>query len=88
MMIMYEVISMSNKELDRLKIIEQLAQKLINQRQAANILGLSTRQVKRLVKGYKIHSPKGIVSKKRGMASNRSLPVSKVELAKALIEQN
>jgi transcriptional regulator with GAF, ATPase, and Fis domain len=54
---MYEVISMSNRELDRLKMIEQMALKLINQRQAADILNLSTRQVKRLVKEHKIHSP-------------------------------
>jgi transcriptional regulator with GAF, ATPase, and Fis domain len=61
---MYEVISMSNRELDRLKIIEQLALKLISQSQAADILGLSTRQVKRLVKEHKIYGPKGLVSKK------------------------
>ena len=80
---MHEVISMSNKELDWLRVIEQLAQKLINQRQAADILGLSTRQVKRLVKEHKTKGPRGIISKKRGKASNRSLPVSKVELWKS-----
>jgi hypothetical protein len=63
---MCEVISMSNKELGRLKIIEQLALNLINQRQAADILILSTRQIKWLVKEHKIHGPKGIISKKRG----------------------
>ena len=84
---MNEVISMSTKELDRLKIMDQLSQKLITQRQAADILGVSARQIRRLVREYKIHGPKGIVSKKRGKASNRSLPIYKVELAKALIEQ-
>lgn len=78
---------MSIKDLDRLKIVDQLIQKRINQQQAADVLGLSKRQIKRLVKAYKLQGPKGITSKKRGKPSNRQLPVATKELAKTLIEQ-
>ena len=85
---MNEVISMSIKELDRLKILDQLSQKQMNQRQASNILGLSIRQIKRLVKEHKQYGPLGIVSKKRGKSGNHRLPDSIKELAKELIEKN
>ena len=84
---MHEVISMSIKDLDRLRVIDQLAQKQINQQQAADVLGLSRRQIKRIVKAHKLEGPKGVISKKRGKASNRQIPVATKELAKTLIEQ-
>ena len=40
---MAEVISMSIKELDRLKVLEELDQKLINQKQDADFKGINTR---------------------------------------------
>jgi len=40
---MKEVISMSIKELDRLKVLEELDQKLINQKQDADFKGINTR---------------------------------------------
>src|SRR5271170_7610624 len=84
---MHEVISMSIKDLDRLRVIDQLAQKQINQQQAADVLGLSRRQIKRIVKAHKLEGPKGVISKKRGKVSNRQIPVATKELAKTLIEQ-
>ena len=83
---MNEVISMSIKELDRLKVLDQLRMKLIKQKQAADILGLSTRQIKRLVKEHRLHGAIGIVSQKRGKPSNRRLSNSTKELCEALIE--
>jgi DNA-binding Lrp family transcriptional regulator len=85
---MNEVISMSIKELDRLKILEELHKKQINQKQAADSLGLSARQIRRLIKSYKAHGAIGIVSKKRGKAGNRQLPKTVKDLVLALIEAN
>lgn len=85
---MNEVISMSIKELDRLKILDQLEKKLIKQGQAADFLGVSTRQIRRLIKAYKAHGAIGIISKKRGKPGNRQLPKSIKDLALNLIEAN
>ncbi len=43
-----EAITMSKKEVDRLQVIQATASKLITQSQAADQLGLSVRQIKRL----------------------------------------
>lgn len=85
---MNEVISMSIRELDKIKVLDQLAQKLMNQSQAAEALNLTVRQVKRLVKEYKEKGPIGVVSKKRGKPSNHQLSQSIKELALSLIQQN
>ncbi len=39
---------MSYEELDRVRVIERAIEKRLSQREAATILGLSTRQVRRL----------------------------------------
>jgi len=43
-----ETVSMSYEELDRVRVIERAIEKRLSQREAATILGLSTRQVRRL----------------------------------------
>ena len=63
---MERCISMSTKELERYEHCLKLEQRLITQLQVADILGITTRQVKRLFKSYKKHGPKGLVSKKEG----------------------
>ncbi|MEX0961355.1 MAG: helix-turn-helix domain-containing protein [Simkaniaceae bacterium] len=70
---MEEVICMSNKELSRVEVMHKLQNKTINQSQAADILGVSVRQVKRLWKDYKEKGTKGLISKKRGGKGNHQL---------------
>ncbi len=48
-----DIIQMSTKEINRLEILERVKAKQMTQRVAAEILKLSTRQVKRLVKAYR-----------------------------------
>lgn len=67
------IISMSNKEADRVGIIQRLINHEIRQRHAAGILGISTRQVKRLVREYHRHGTAGLVHKGRGKVSNRAI---------------
>ncbi|SLV28905.1 transposase [Klebsiella pneumoniae] len=52
-----ETISMSLKELDRLQIIRDSVSRQITQEQAADRIGISIRQVKRLVQRYRIEGP-------------------------------
>jgi transposase len=65
---------MSTKELSRLEVMQRLDDKHLSQKEAADILGLSIRQVKRLVRAYRQSGAKGLVSKRRGWASNNHLP--------------
>lgn len=66
-------LKMSSKELDRLSIIQQVADKRLSQKEAGALLQLSTRQIKRLLKNYRAHQAAGLVSKRRGRPSNHRL---------------
>jgi len=65
------VITMSTEEATRFAIVEQVVGDKLSQREAANKLGLSTRQIIRLVKRYRVEGINGLISKRRGIASNR-----------------
>ncbi len=67
-----ETISMSLKELDRLQIIRDSVSRQITQEQAADRIGISIRQVKRLVQRDRIEGPQGLVSRRRGQRPNNA----------------
>jgi transposase len=64
---------MSTKELSRLEVMQRLAEKRMTQREAASILGVGCRQIKRLLRAYRQSGAKGLVSKRRGKPSNNRL---------------
>ena len=64
---------MSNREITRLEVMQRLQEKRLTQKVAAEMLGLSTRQVKRLLRAYKAQGAEGLVSKRRGQPSNNHL---------------
>lgn len=66
-----EVLKVTNAELRKLKVIEQVIEKRIKRRKAARLLEISVRQVIRLVKRVRAEGAKGIVHRLRGRASNR-----------------
>lgn len=68
-----ELIAMNNKEILRLQVMEKLNTKMIKQKEVGKILGLSFRQVRRLLKNYRQYGSKGLVSKKRNMPSNNKI---------------
>lgn len=88
MLNMKGVISMSMNELNRVEIIKKVLEKSLNQSEAANILNVSNRQIRRMVRQYKDNGVKGLISKKRGSLSNHKLPAGLKELAIGLIEDN
>lgn len=60
------MITMSMRELDRLKVIEAVAEARLMPWRAAERLGLSVRQIERLVIRYREHGAQGVTSCKRG----------------------
>jgi len=64
---------MTQADRDRLVTLRKAKKKLITQRQAAEELDLSVRQVKRLLYGLKKHGDKSVVHGLRGKPSNRRI---------------
>jgi transposase len=50
---MDELLQMSVKELTRLEVMQRLTQKRMSPKEAGRMLGLSTQQIKRLLKRYR-----------------------------------
>jgi transposase len=63
---METLIKMSTKELSRLEVMQRLSGKRMSQKEAGEILHLSTRQIKRLLKRYKKYGAAGLISKQHG----------------------
>src|SRR3989338_1650323 len=76
---MKEVISMSTKETERISVMEDLLAKRIKQKHVAQKLGISARQVRRILKRYKQEKSKGLVHKSRGRVGNRAIPQEEQE---------
>ena len=64
---------MSQKEVKRAQVMEQLTAGKMDQKQAGKLLAVSVRQIKRIVRRYRKEGLPGLVSKKRGQSSNRRL---------------
>ena len=69
-----DIITMTQKELKRLHIIKQVLEKKLKQIEAAEMLGLSSRQIRRIVKRIREEGEKGIIHRLRGQPSHRRLP--------------
>jgi len=63
---------MSRTEIDRLDVVRRVVERRVTRVDAALQLGLSARQVTRLVQNYERDGADGLVSKKRGKRSNRA----------------
>lgn len=67
------LLKMSIKEISRLEVMQRLGEKRLKQSEAAQMLGIGIRQVKRLLKAWRKHGASGLVSKQRGQASHNRL---------------
>ena len=70
---MDKTLTMSTKELSRLEVMQRLKGKRLIQKEAAKLLGLSIRQIKRLWQKYQKQDAKGLISKRRGKPSNNRI---------------
>ena len=69
-----DMITMSRRETKRLHIIHQALDKRITQKTAAELVGLSSRQIRRILKRVRKEGDDGISHRSRGKASNRRFP--------------
>jgi hypothetical protein len=69
-----DILKMSRKELDRLMILDCVLKREVTQVRAAEVLGLSVRQIRRLVGRLREERPAGIAHRNRGKRSPRRLP--------------
>lgn len=68
-----DIFIMSQREIGRLHIVKKVIDKEILQKEGAEILGLSPRQVRRIVKRVKQEGDGGIIHAGRGQASNKRI---------------
>ncbi len=76
---------MSEKEADRVSVLEQVRSGHLTQAAAAAQLALSTRQLRRLQRRYADQGAAGLAHRLRGQDSNRRLPPELLEHAQALL---
>jgi len=70
---MEKLLTMSNREITRLEIMQRIKDKHLTQKEAAQMLNISIRQIKRLFRAYKSIGAKGLVSARRGKPSNHQM---------------
>lgn len=68
-----DILIMSQKEVKRLQIIQKVLSRQINQQKAAEVLRLTDRQVRRIVKRVREEGEKGITHRLRGREGNRRI---------------
>jgi len=78
---------MSRKEIDRLEVVRRVLEGRLSQVKAGQLMGLCTRQVRRLCTAYEQRGPVALASRKRGMPSNRRLPAELELRATAIIRE-
>lgn len=82
---MDKLLTMSNVEITRLEVMQRLKEKRLTQKEAARLLRIGIRQVKRLFRAYKAEGALGLVSQRRGKSSNHQLDPAIVQQAIDLI---
>ncbi|QFS82971.1 Integrase core domain protein [Roseivivax sp. THAF40] len=79
---------MSERELNCIEVLSQVTQGRMTSVTAANVLGLSRRQVHRLLKVFQSDGPAAIRHKARGRASNNRIDPAVREFAVTLVPEN
>jgi len=80
-----ETIQLTKKALHRLKVVEAVSEKRLTQAEGAGQLGVTERQVKRLMADYRREGAVGLVSRRQGKPSNRRLKDPLRESIRALL---
>lgn len=76
------------KEINRLKILQDVIDRNIRPRQAAEMLGITPRHCSRLLKRYRQYGPLGMNNQSRGRTGNRLLPASLTDQALSIIQEH
>lgn len=83
-----ETISMSIKETERIAIMDNLIAKRIKQKHASRQLGISIRQVQRVVKKYKRNGITALAHQGRGRVGNRAIEQEKKDAIIVLVKKH
>lgn len=67
-----DMIMASQEELKRVHVIRKVQEMVIKQVEAGEILSLSSRQIRRIVKRVKAEGDRGVIHRSRGRSSNRA----------------
>nr|WP_256099274.1 ISNCY family transposase [Variovorax sp. SG517] len=78
---------MTMREVDRIKTMQALMDRMLRPAQAAARLGLTVRQVARLAQRYRDDGPEGLVSRKRGKPSNNQLSAGVADRALRIVRE-
>ena len=81
------LVTLNMRELDRLKVIQAVVDTGLKPGRAAERLGLTVRQIERLVIRYRESGVAGLVSRQRGRPGNRRLDDDVAQRALALIRE-
>ena len=81
-----ELLTMSMREADRLKVIHEVLTKKLKQRQAGQQLNRSTRQIRRLCRQVRQQGHRGIIHGLRGRPSNHQLKPGLLDQSLALVK--
>lgn len=79
---------MARKELNQVSVFEDLKNKRLKQKEAAKILDLSIRQVKRKIKAFRRFGAVSLIHKSRGKPGNHRINEDNVETALGLVRKN
>jgi hypothetical protein len=85
---MDKYITMSKKEINKSDIIKKVIKKELKEKEAAGLLSLSVRQIRRLRKRVKEKGIKGLIHAGRGRNSNRKIPISEKEQIIEILHKN
>ena len=69
----HKLLTMSKTELTRLEVMKRMVEKRLKQKEAAVMLGVSERHIRRLLRAYRQAGERGLISKRRGQPSNNRL---------------
>ena len=82
---MKRTIEMSNEELLRKSVLEGVLERRESQKEAAARLGICERQFRRILRRYRVEGVAGLVSRKRGVPSNRKMEAAIREVVEDFI---
>ncbi|BBG58948.1 helix-turn-helix domain-containing protein [Providencia rustigianii] len=76
------------EDVKRLKVIQDVIDQRLPTKMAAQRLGISARQCRRLLVRYRADGPLGIANQRRGKPSNNQLPTGLSEYALTIIQEH
>lgn len=81
-------LTMSQKEIDRYRILKKVIAQELNGTEASRLLALSTRHIRRLKANIRTDGASGLIHKRRGQPSNRRIPSAERRKIEKLLQEH